>query len=168
MKTTKKFFTAAAAALMASVAMAQVVPPKPVEISTPGIAIAGSYDQSKLPKEAHEFIAKYFPGTSIVKCEQYYAKGKVEVELNTSVDIDFDLKGNPIEVEAPDNTALPREVVKKMLHDTAFVRLLADGYADKVESIEINRGRIVEVSVIKSKPDTYVFDINGLFIALED
>ncbi|MDE6485348.1 MAG: PepSY-like domain-containing protein [Duncaniella sp.] len=167
MKTTKKFIFAAAAAMFASVAVAQV-PPRPIEITTPGIVVAGSYDKAKLPKEAHEFIAKYFPGATVVKCEQYYAKGKVSVELNTGVDIDFDMKGNPVEVEAPDRAALPREVVKKLLHDTAFARLIADGYADKVESIEIKRGRVVEVSVDKRDPDTYIFDINGLFIALED
>ena len=167
MKTAMKFLCAAAVAMMASVAMAQV-PSHPIEITTPGIVVAGSYDKAKLPEEAHGFIAKYFPGTSVVKCEQYYAKGKIAVELNTGVDIDFDMKGNPVEVEAPDNATLPREVVKKMLHDTAFARLIADGYADSVESIEIKRGRVVEVSVDKRDPDTYIFDVNGLFIALED
>ncbi|MBD5249926.1 MAG: hypothetical protein HDS56_01955 [Barnesiella sp.] len=167
MKTTKKLMLAAAAAVMASAVSAQV-PSKPVEITSPGIVLAGSYDKTKLPKEAQEFITKYFPGTTVTKCEQYFAKGKISVELNSGVDIDFDTNGNPIEVEAPDHATLSRDVVKRLLHDTAFARLIADGYVDRVESIEIKRGRVVEVSIDKRNPDTYIFDVNGLFIALED
>lgn len=159
---------ASAAALAAAVTAVAQVPSHPVEFSTPGIVLSGSANTDALPKKAKEFISKYFPGTTVTKCEQYYAKSKYSVELSTSVDIDFDLQGNVTEVEAPDMSVLPRQLVKDLLHDTAFARLIADGYADRVESIEFKRGRVVEVSVAKSDPDTYVFDLDGVFIALED
>lgn len=168
MRTTKKILLASAAAIAAAMTAVAQVPSHPVEFSTPGIVMAGSVNTDALPDKAKDFIAKYFPGVAVTKCEHYYAKGEYSVELSTSVDIDFDLKGNVTEVEAPDMSVLPRSLVKDLLHDTAFARLIADGYADKVESIEFKRGRVVEVSVNKQDPDTYVFDLNGVFIALED
>lgn len=37
-----------------------------------------------------------------------------------------------------------------------------------VESVEFNRGKVYEVELNIPGPDTYVFDLNGVFLAIED
>ncbi|MCM1519666.1 MAG: PepSY-like domain-containing protein [Lachnoclostridium sp.] len=154
---------AAAAMMGASTMTAQVFTD-----SNPGIVMAGSYDTSKLPEKAHKFLKKHFPSATVVKCEQYYAKGKISVELNTGVDVDFNLKGDVMEVDAPNGTVLSEALVKDVLPKDSYDRLVKDGYASRVESIEFKGKRAIEVEVDKPDPDTYIFDIFGPFIMLED
>lgn len=134
----------------------------------PGIVMAGSADYSQLPKKAQAFIEKHFKNVGVRTCEKYYAKGKYEVELQNGVDLEFNTKGELIEVDAPDNSLLPIAVVKDVMPRKAYDRLEKDGYIGNVESIELNRGKVYEVELNIPGPDTYVFDINGLFLAIED
>lgn len=136
--------------------------------SNPGIVMSGSQNYNKIPQKAKHFIDKHFKGVAVSKCEQYFAKGKYEVELANGVDIEFNTKGDVIEVDAPDNTFLATAVVKDLLHHSAYSRLEKDGLASKVESIEFKKGKAVEVEIGIPDPDTYIFDINGNFIAIED
>ncbi len=153
-----------AVALLSQPVSAQV----PVMDTTPGIVMAGSYDASKLPADAHKFLTRHFGAAKIVKCEQFYAKGKIEVELNTGVDVEFDMKGNVMEVDAPDGTYLSESLLRELLHKSAFERLEREGYASRVESVEFKKGKAVEVSVDRPDPDTYIFDLNGVLLMMQD
>lgn len=90
------------------------------------------------------------------------------MELANGVDIDFNTKGDVLEIDAPDNAYLAPSVVKELLHRGAYGRLVKDGLADNVESIEFRKGKAVEVEVDIQGPDTYIFDLDGNFIAIED
>lgn len=143
----------------------------PVQIAGggPGIAVAASQNSSKLPKTARSFIQKNFKGVNVTKCVQYFAKNKYEVELSNGVDIDFDNNGKVVEIKAPGRSTLAPSVVKNLLHKNAYRRLEKDGLASKVESIEFKHNRKnVEVELSIPGPDTYIFDINGTFIAITD
>lgn len=134
----------------------------------PGIAMAGSTDISKLPDKAKSFINKHFKDVAVRTCERYYAKGKYEVELVNGVDLDFNTKGEIIEIDAPGNTVLAQSIVKDILPHKAYSRLEQDGLADNVESIEFKKGKVYEVDLQISGPDTYLFSPEGVFIAIED
>lgn len=134
----------------------------------PGIAIAGSQTYDQLPENAQSFIKKHFRDAGVRTCEKFFAKGKYEVELTNGVDLEFNTKGELIEVDAPDNTVLPVSVVKEVMPRKAFDRLEKDGFTGNVESIEFNRGKVYEVDLNIPGPDTYVFDIDGVFLAIED
>lgn len=135
----------------------------------PGIVMSASQNASSLPKDAQDFIKKHFDGVSIVKCEQYFAKGKYEVELANGVDIDFDTKGKVLEIDAPDGSLLPSSLIKEVLPHKAFSRLQESGLDAQVESIEFNkRGKAIEVELSVPDPDCYVFDIDGNFVAISD
>lgn len=145
------------------------VPSEPLLMNTtPGIAVAGSEDYNQLPDKAKHFITKHFKNVGVKKCEKYFAKGEYEVELTNGVDIEFNLDGMVTEIDAPGKTFLPETVVKEILPHKAFTRLENEGLAGKVESIEFKKGRAYEVEIDIPDPDTYIFDINGEFIALED
>ena len=113
----------------------------------PGIVMAGSQNYNKIPEKARKFVDKHFKGTAVSKCEQYFAKGQYEVELANGVDIDFNRKGEVLEIDAPDNTSLAQSVVEDLLHHGAYNRLVKDGYVNNVESIEFRKGRAVEVGI---------------------
>lgn len=134
----------------------------------PGIAVAGSADYSQLPEKAKKFIDKHFKNVGVQKCEKYFAKGKYEVELRNGIDLEFNTKGELVEIDAPDNTVLPVAVVKDFMPRKAYERLEKDGLTGMVEAIELNRGKVYEVELNIPSPDTYVFDLGGAFIAIED
>lgn len=134
----------------------------------PGIAIAGSADVSQLPDKAKSFMKKHFKDVGARTCEQYFAKGKYEVELTNGIDLEFNTKGEIIEVDAPDCTVLPAALVKEILPHKAYSRLEKDGFVNNVESIEFDKGKVYEVELNISDPDTYVFNPEGIFIAIED
>lgn len=136
--------------------------------SNPGIAIAGSQNINQIPEKAKVFIEKHFKNVGIKTCERYFAKGKYEVELTDGIDLEFDMEGNLVEIDAPDNTLLPVTVVKEVMPPKAYERLEKDGYSAMVESIELNNGKVYEVELNLAGPDTYIFDIDGVFIAIED
>lgn len=134
----------------------------------PGIAIAGSATSSQLPDKAKSFIKKHFKDVGMRCCENYYAKGKIEVELNNGVDLEFDTKGQIVEIDAPDNMLLSSTVVKEILPHKAYSRLEKDGLINSVESIEFSKGKVYEVDLNIPDPDTYLFTPEGIFIAIED
>lgn len=136
--------------------------------SNPGIVMAGSQNYSQLPEKARSFIEKHFKDVGVRTCERYFAKRKYEVELANGVDLEFDTKGNILEVDAPGNTVLPASVVKDVLPSKAYERLSKDGFNGMVEAVEFNRGKVYEVELNIPGPDTYVFDIDGAFLAIED
>ncbi len=148
--------------------VADAVAQAPVTGGNPGIVMAGSQNYSQLPKKARSFIEKHFKNVGVRACEQYFAKGKYEVELMNGVDIEFNMKGEVIEIDAPDNNTLPSAVVKDVMHAKAYGRLEKDGLSNRVESIEFNRKKVCEVELSIPDPDTYLFDANGVFLAIED
>lgn len=138
--------------------------------SSPGIVMAGSQDVSKLPGKAKKFINKHFKDVSVAKCEQNFVKDEYDVELANGVDIEFNSKGEVMEIDAPDNYYLAPQVAKDLLHDSAFAHLEKNGLTSKVESIEYKRGRAVEVTVDvpNPAPDTYIYSVEGVFVGTDD
>lgn len=165
----KLFLSLAAAAVigLAGVSATAMADPQ-VNNGMPGIVMSGSQNYNKVPEKARKFVDRHFKGVGVSKCEQYFAKGKYEVELANGVDIDFNTKGDVLEIDAPDNAYLAPAVVKELLHRGAYGRLVKDGLADNVESIEFHKGKAVEVEVDIQGPDTYIFDLDGNFVAIED
>lgn len=145
---TRKLFVALAIAMAAS--SAAVMAQNPFFGSNPGPAISGTVTDGSLPKEAHKFIEKHFPGTSITSCEKNFSSGITEVDLNNGTDIEFDTKGRAIEVDAGSNQALPESVVKAILPRKAYDELKRRNKANNVEGIEgdSRRGYKVELRSI--------------------
>lgn len=169
MKFTKLLSIAAiaVAALMPATILAQQ--PRNNAGSNPGIALAGSQNYQQLPEGARKFINRHFKNVGITSIERYFAKGTYEVELANGIDIEFDNKGTIREIDAPDAMVLSSEVVKDVLPGKSFRRLNDAGLASSVESIEFNRrGKAIEVELAINDPDTYIFDLGGNFLAIQD
>ena len=142
---------------------------QPYGASNPGIAVAASQNYQQLPEGARKFINRHFKDVGITSTERYFAKGTYEVELANGIDIEFDNKGTVREIDAPDAMVLTSEVVKDLLPRKSFRRLNDAGLASAVEAIEFNRrGKAIEVELAINDPDTYVFDLDGNFLAIQD
>ena len=163
----KKVLAAMAAMALACAPVAMVSQAQSIG-GGPGIVMAGSTDASKLPDKAKSFINKHFKDVSVRTCERYYAKDKYEVELVNGVDLEFNSKGEVIEIDAPGNTVLAQTIVKDVLPHKAYSRLEKDGLVDNVESIEFKKGKVYEVELRIPGPDTYIFTPEGEFLAIED
>lgn len=134
----------------------------------PGILLAGSCDRTALPENARKFLDSHFKNDPVSSCMHDYASALYEVKLSDGVEIEFGNDGKVVEIEAPDNKCLSQEVVKEVVNDRTYRRLEKDGVAGNVESIDFAKGRVVEVELAISGPDTYVFDLDGNLIVIED
>lgn len=136
--------------------------------TNPGLVIAGSQTPAQLPASATKFIMKHFKGVGIVKCERYFSKGKYEVELANGVDIEFNNSGVVTEIDAPEGATLAPSVVREVVPEKTFRHLEANGLDAKVQTVEFKRGKFYEVELAIPSPDTFIFDINGNFLLIDD
>ena len=95
MKTNLLLSLASAAVIMLAGATVTAQAEPQINNGMPGIVMAGSQNYNKIPEKARKFVDKHFKGTAVSKCEQYFAKGKYEVELANGVDIDFNRMDMP-------------------------------------------------------------------------
>lgn len=137
-------------------------------VSGPGIVVSGSSNYSQVPAKAKAFVDKHFKKIAIRSCEKNFIKGTYDVDLDNGVEIVFDKNGCVIEIEAAENSVLPVAVVKDVMHSKAFSHLEKAGMAGKVESIEFNKKKVCSVELQTGNPDTYLYDVNGVFIAIVD
>lgn len=160
-----KFLKIAIIALLAAApaaVSAQVAPS-----GNPGIAVAGTVNDSTLPKAAKDFIAKYYPGQAVASVEKNFIRTEYDVRLVNGVDIEFTGKGKVSSIEAPGNTVLPDEVVKGLLPHKAYKHLKDNGLAGYVDEISLDR-RGYEVSLLIENPDEANYTIEGEFISFDD
>ncbi|MCC8072004.1 MAG: PepSY-like domain-containing protein [Bacteroidales bacterium] len=116
-------------------------------------------DPAALPQGATDFLATYYPTCTITKCEK---DGRsYDLDLADGTDVEFDLQGNLIEVDAPKGAALPADVINGVLPQPAVAKLTSDGVIDQIESIERGRNAGYKVEIIKASPDKYYFSQAG-------
>ncbi|WP_238252197.1 PepSY-like domain-containing protein [Capnocytophaga cynodegmi] len=108
---------------------------------------------------ANNFLATHFPSIAIKKIE--VESNKVEYDLVNGVDIDFDLNGNWINVDAPDRQSIPTGFIPAAIR--RYVQANYSRYA--FNSIE-KKANSYEVELVGFKKDL-IFDLNGNFIRLD-
>ncbi len=134
----------------------------------PGIVMAGSTDAASLPDGAKKFLDKHFKGVAVKECEKEYTSGEFEVKLVGGVEVDFNARGEVVEIDAPDRGILPTEVVKDVVPHKTFKHLQENGLASKVESVKYKNGKVIEIETVVVDPDTFIFDIDGNLLMIED
>lgn len=134
----------------------------------PGIVMAGSTDVASLPEAAKNFLDKHFKGVAVKECEKKFVNGGFDVELAGGIDVDFNSRGEVIEIDAPDRAVLPADVVKDVVPEKTFKHLQENGLASKVESIKYKNGKVIEIETVVVDPDTFIFDLNGNFLMIDD
>ncbi|WP_212923679.1 PepSY-like domain-containing protein [Capnocytophaga cynodegmi] len=127
-------------------------------VGTGNTTIAGTVPQV-VQTNANNFLATHFPSIAIKKIE--VESNKVEYDLVNGVDIDFDLNGNWINVDAPDRQSIPTGFIPAAIR--RYVQANYSRYA--FNSIE-KKAYSYEVELVGFKKDL-IFDLNGNFIRLD-
>ncbi|MCM1491072.1 MAG: PepSY-like domain-containing protein [Muribaculum sp.] len=128
---------AIAASSMAN-AQQKVVPDKPIRIGSVGPAMSESVKM--IPINGIRFIVEYYPDDGIVSMEKELASNTYDVKLTNGTEIEFNSKGNVIEIDAADNSTIPLDVLQAVLPANTYQALQNDGIASNVESIEMTKG----------------------------
>ena len=129
--------SAMVAAFAPSMASAQVVPQTPIILfEGVGPAIAGSVSLDQLSKEAREFLKKHFREGKVIDCEHEYDDNTYEVTMSDHMDIEFDSKGQWIEIDAFGRSVIPYNLVKKLLPGDAHRDIERRGLQQSVENIK--------------------------------
>lgn len=134
----------------------------------PGIAIAGSIDTAQLPKPAKDFIKKHFPGIAIKETERSFISGEYDVDLVDGTELEFNSKGEIIEVEAGHNRVLSMRLLKELLPDKAYKELERRGNINNVETVKKDSRKGYKVELRDVDLDDYRFDIEGVLISVDD
>lgn len=134
----------------------------------PGIAVSGSVDAAQLPKPAKDFIKKHFPGIAIKDTDRSFISGEYDVDLVDGTDLEFNSKGDIIEVEAGRNGVLSTRLLKELLPDKAYKELERRGNINNVETVKKDSRKGYKVELRNVDLDDYRFDIEGVLISVDD
>lgn len=107
---------------------------------------------------ATEFLNKNFYGVAVTRTE--VKNNEVEYNLANGVEVDFDLNGNWIRVDAPDGKSIPTDFIPSAI--TNYVK--ANYPNNTFNSIE-KRSNGYEVELVGVNKDL-IFDLNGNFVRL--
>lgn len=129
--------SAVAVAIAPATASAQVVPETPFFLfEGVGPAIAGSVSLDQLPKAAKEFLKKYFSDGKVINCEKEFDDNTYEVTLSDRMEVEFDSRGEWIEIDASGRSVIPYNLVKKLLPGDAHRDIEKRGLQQSVETIK--------------------------------
>ncbi len=164
MKATKSVI--AAMALLLGAGAMTLWAQSPILIFSPGPAVAGSVDISRLPEKAQKFIAKNFKEVGVVSAEREYMAGLYDVELANGLELEFDNKGHIVEIDAPDGYSVGMDAVEAILPVTAVNLLRTNNYIGFIDKIEKTKdgGYLVEVEA--ADDIELKFDSMGDFLAV--
>lgn len=127
--------------------------------------VSGSYNVNKLPHDALNFLRSYYGKQFVKSCDNEYATDGYEVVLRDGTEVEFDSYGRVMEVDMPDNVAMPSEAVKSILPKKAYKQLEAMGIAEKVENISREK-RGFEIDIVKgNKVEELFFASDGQLLA---
>lgn len=160
----------ASALIVAAAAIASaagVSAQNPLTAGSPGIAIAGSVEQSQIPAAVTATVAKLYPDATIVRSVIEFEKQIYELTLSNGVEIDVTAKGKVKEIEAPKNKTLDLSVIKAVLPEKTVRHLTDKGYINMVDEIKAKGTKGYKVSLIQNTPDDIIYDIDGELIAIE-
>ena len=106
----------------------------------------GVVSSSQLPKAAHQFLSKHFPGRAItqVKRDHYYTMKTYAVRLADGTDIEFTLAGAWREVEGNQKplplTFIPTQIVKAVQSKYAGDPIVHIEYKGRGYQVELASG----------------------------
>ncbi|MBD5225008.1 MAG: hypothetical protein HDS68_03445 [Bacteroidales bacterium] len=111
------------------------VPELPEGFTGIGPVVSGSVDYSKIPSKARKFLQKHCDGHAVVKCEKEYTSGDFEIALADGIEMEFDAKGNIVDITAPDNYSLAPALLKAVVPGKLYNLLDHNGFKSCVEAV---------------------------------
>ena len=163
----------AAALTIAGAAFAQsnnnIVPPVSVQQKIhlqggPGIVISGSQQKENLPKDARDFLDKFYKDITVELCREDFIKNTYHVMLGDNTDIVFNKDGKVRDIKAGYNSSIPEDELKAILPDRTVKHLEQAGVVDEVSAIKDAGKNGFGVALLNNIPPQMIFDADGVFI----
>ncbi|WP_424494333.1 PepSY-like domain-containing protein [Salinimicrobium sp. GXAS 041] len=129
------------------------------------MGIFAQANTSKLPANAQDFINQYFSSASVSEVKenakwQIWESEKFDVILSDGTEIDFDEDGNVLEIDSPNNQAIPAAALPSKI--TSYVSTNYEG-ADIVSWEKSNKDQEIELA----DGTELEFDAEGIFRKVE-
>lgn len=138
-------------------AQQNVVPNKPIRIG--GVGPAMSESVKMIPIDGIRFIVENYPDEGIVSMDKEFDTNTYDVKLTNGTEIEFNSKGNVVEIDAEGDNAIPAEVIKAIVPSTTYQAMQKDGIVSNIESIEKNNsGYKIETNLPQDLEYFYTFE----------
>ncbi|MDE6528051.1 MAG: hypothetical protein K2L78_03280 [Muribaculaceae bacterium] len=111
------------------------LPEVPPGFSGVGPVVSGSIDFSKIPSKARKFLQKHCDGHAVVKCEKEYASGDFLIALADGIEMEFDAKGNLVDISAPENYSLAPTLLRAVIPGKLYNLLDHNGFRSSIEGV---------------------------------
>ncbi len=168
----KTLIAAIAAAIIAPAVTAQthsIVPPTPINIQGgPGIATSISATPNELPAAAQHFLQTVYSRVMVGPITHNVIHDTYRVTLGNDVTVTFNRDGRVKDIQAPCPESLYIPAIKAVLPERAYKHLERAGLLDEVTGIIDATGRGMRVLLLNATPPEMLFDLDGLFIIVDD
>lgn len=168
------FVLASVLSLAASTAPAicaqnNILPDQPINIQGgPGIAVSMSSSQSELPAEAQKFLQTIYSRDAVGPVTFNAIKNQYKVVVGNGTQITFNKEGKVKDIQAPRGESLPQRAVQAVLSSKVFKHLVDANLIEDVTGIKDAGSRGMRVQLLNAMPPEMLFDIDGLFVILDD
>lgn len=100
-----------------------------------GPVVAASQSESQLPKKAKKFLDKHFNGIEVTSVNVDYPSQNIDVTLADGGEVEFDAKGEVIEIEAPENEVLSDDLLRSVVSKDVYWDLRHRRLTSMVEGV---------------------------------
>lgn len=126
-----------------------------------GPVIAGSASYDQIPKKARKFLEKNCDGHAIVRCDHQYADNRFEIGLADGIGMEFDSKGNLLDIEAPDGYSLSPTLLHAVVPGKLYNLLVNNGFSESVEGVR-RQGKAYQLRISDPVFDRVHYDSSGV------
>lgn len=134
----------------------------------PGIVTSESATPQQLPQAAQQFLQTYYSRVMVGKIMRNVVNNTYNVELGNGVKVTFDAKGKVQDIQSPGTDPLYEPAVKAILPEKAYKHLEDAGLLPDVTGIKNADGKGLRVQLLNAMPPEMLFDVDGLFIIVDD
>ncbi len=146
-----------------------ILPDQPIQLQGgPGIAVKVSATQTMLPPAAQKFLQTIYSRDVVGPITFNAVKDVYDVEVGNGTKITFDKKGQVQDIQAPTGESLYGRAVAAVLPEKAYKHLEEAGLLEYVTGIKNAHGHGLRVMLLNAMPPEMLFDVDGLFIIVDD
>lgn len=115
------------------------MPETPIGFTGIGPVVSGSVSYDEMPSKARKFLERHCDGHAVVKLEKEFESGDFDVRLADGIDIEFNSKGNIVEIEAPEGYCLAPTLLKAVVPGKLYQLLDHNGFSESVSAVKHDR-----------------------------
>lgn len=134
----------------------------------PGIVTSESATGDQLPPAAQDFLRTYYSRVMVGPINRNIIKDQYNVTLGNGVTVTFNQKGRVESINSNSDDPLYAPAIKAVLPEKAYKHLEDAGLLYDVTGIKNAQGHGLRVELLHATPPEILFDIDGLFVILDD